>query len=179
MKNAAPSRQGADPMSTTPRTAVLTELAREVRGDTVRFLQAARPGELTWAPPATSNHLLWHAGHAVWLQDVLCVRLLTGRGELPAGWEELFGMGSRPSRRRGGWPDKEEVLDLLQAQLERVLELLPAVADAALDRLPPHAYPGDTRTLGHCVLHGWHDEAKHQGEMYLLLKMQRLAPGRP
>ena len=161
-------------MSRSTRTSVLAELAREVRGDTVRILQAARPEELTWTPPGTANHLLWHAGHAVWLQDVLCVRLLTGRSELVAGWEEMFGMGSRPSRRREPWPGKSELLDRLQAQLTRVLELLRGIDDAALVGLPPHAHPGDTRTLGHCVLHGWHDEAKHQGEMYLLLKMQRL-----
>jgi hypothetical protein len=165
-------------MTTGTRTSILAELAREVRGDTLRFLQAAQPAELTWAPPGTSNHLLWHAGHGVWLQDALCVRLLTGRSELPAGWEETFGMGSRPSRRRAGWPAKRELLDLLQAQLARILGLLPSIPDDALDRPPPHAHPGDTRTLGHCILHGWHDEARHQGEMYLLLKMQRLGQDR-
>jgi hypothetical protein len=148
-------------MSTPARTSVLVELAREVRGDTLRFLQAAHPDELTWAPPGTANHLLWHAGHAVWLQDVLCVKLIVGRSELPAGWEELFGMGSRPERQRKPWPGKAELLDRLQAQLFRLEELLPAVADAALDRLPPDPHPGDDRTLGYCILHGLHDEAKH------------------
>jgi hypothetical protein len=161
-------------MSNPTRTSVLAELAREVRRDTLRILQAAGGAELTWAPAGTSNHVLWHAGHALWLQDALGVRLVTGQSELPDGWEAMFGMGSRPRRQRGPWPGKAELVDRLLAQLTRVEELLAGVADAALDRLPPHAHPGDTRTLGHCVLHGWHDEAKHQGEMYLLLKMQRL-----
>ena len=34
--------------------------------------------------------------------------------------------------------------------------------------------PGDTRTLGQSILHASHDEANHQGEMYLLMKMQWL-----
>src|SRR5262245_6122243 len=144
------------------RTSILAQLAREVRGDTLRFLQAARPEELTWAPARTSNHLLWHAGHALWLQDVLCVKLLVGESELPFGWEALFGMDSRPAKQRKPWPDKPELLDRLQAQLSRIEELLPTVADAALDR-PPHSHPGDDRTLGYCILHGLHDEAKHQG----------------
>ena len=161
-------------MSDPTRSAVLAELAREVRGDTLRILAATGDEELTWAPAGTTNHILWHAGHAVWLQDVLCVRLLTGHAELPDGWESSFGMGSRPGRKREYYPGKEELLDLLQAQLQRVEELLRLVPDGALDRPSPHASANDRRTLGHSVLHGWHDEAKHQGEMYLLLKMQRL-----
>jgi hypothetical protein len=166
-------------MSTTDaptRASLLAALAREVRRDTLQLLQAARPAELTWAPPGTTNHLLWHAGHALWLQDALCLRLLSGRSELPAGWEGRFAMGSRPAQ-EGPWPGKEELLDRLSAQLTHVLARLAALPDDALDRGPPHAHPGDTRTLGYCILHGWHDEAKHQGEMYLLLKMRRLDPG--
>src|SRR5262245_29884196 len=119
-------------MSNPTRTSVLAELAREVRGDTVRFLSAAGEAELTWAPAGTSNHVLWHAGHSLWLQDALCERLVTGRSELPAGWEATFGMGSRP-RPRGPWPGKREVLGRLVAQLARVEELLAGIADAALD----------------------------------------------
>ena len=40
----------------------LQELACEVRGDTVRILAAAKESWLTWSPPRTSNHMLWHAG---------------------------------------------------------------------------------------------------------------------
>jgi hypothetical protein len=160
------------------RTSTLAALASEVRHDTLRLLQAARTSELTWAPAGTSNHVLWHAGHALWVQDALCTRLITGQSELPPGWEEMFGMGSRPAARTGPWPARAEMLTLLRDQLARLLAVLDAVPDAALDRLPPHAHPGDRRTLGQCVLHASHDEAKHQGEMYLLLKMQRLAPGR-
>jgi hypothetical protein len=29
------------------------------------------------------------------------------------------------------------------------------------------------RNLLSCYIHAWHDEAKHQGEMYLLLKLLR------
>ena len=72
-------------MSDPTRSAVLAELAREVRGDTLRILAATGDAELTWAPTGTTNHILWHAGHALWLQDALCVRLLTGHSELPEG----------------------------------------------------------------------------------------------
>lgn len=57
---------------------VLKELARQVRGDTLQVFDATQDDWLTWAPPGTSNHILWHAGHAVWLQDLMCVELLSG-----------------------------------------------------------------------------------------------------
>ena len=72
--------------------ATLTELVRQVRSGTLEILAAADERWLTWAPPGTSNHILWHAGHALWLGDVLGVELITGQSELPPGWPETFGM---------------------------------------------------------------------------------------
>ena len=85
-------------------------------------------------------------------------------------------MGSQPTLRRSGWPDREELRQRLSDQLPRLLKLIGSIDDADLDALPRHAYPGDPRTLGQSVLHAWHDEANHQGEMYLLFKMQKLNP---
>jgi hypothetical protein len=156
----------------------MQELAAEVRHKTVQLLQASRASELTWTPPGTANHVLWHAGHALWLQDVLCIELVTGRSELPQGYAELFQMGSRPARLHRPWPARDELSHHLQAQLSRLQEVIGSVPDADFDRPPRHTHPGDSRTLGYCILHGLHDEANHQGEMYLLLKMQRLNPAR-
>jgi hypothetical protein len=149
-------------------------LARDVRGNTVKLLDAAHTRELTWTPAGTANHLLWHAGHAVWLQDVLCLRLLAGHSTLPVGWEELFGMGSHPDRARRAWPAREVVHRELVEQLPRLLAAIEPLTPAQLDGQAPHAHPGDDRTLRECIVHGLHDEANHQGEMYLLLKMLRL-----
>jgi hypothetical protein len=163
--------------ATGPRARCLQDLAREVRGKTLLLLDAAGPDELTWVPPGTSNHLLWHAGHAAWLGGALCLRLVTGRSELPAGWDERFGMGSHPADWASAWPTKEDVLHHLRAQRDRLVAVIGSVKDEDLDRRPPFAHRGDGRRLGACILHGLHDEANHQGEMYLLLKMHRRATG--
>lgn len=157
-----------------PRVRALQDLALDIREKTVLLLDAASPHELTWAPPGTSNHLLWHAGHALWLLDVLCIRLFTGQSELPPGYAALFQMGSRPAMQSTDWPAKEELRHLLHAQPARLREVLDPVTEAELDALPRRRHAGDRRTLWQCVSHGLHDEANHQGEMYLLLKMQRL-----
>ena len=83
-------------------------------------------------------------------------------------------MGSQPALWQKPWPSKKQLSDLLREQLPRVLQLIGSVDDNQLDSAAPFAHPGDSRTLGHSILHGLHDEANHQGEMYLLLKMQRL-----
>jgi hypothetical protein len=147
---------------------VLQELARQVRGRTLDLVQAAPEPALLWAPPGTQNHILWHAGHAVWLMDVLGLELLVGRSQLPRGWEEIFGMNCQPPRLTRTWPSRQEVVRLLQEQLERYL--------AALERTPAESLALPTaaaarRSLAGRLLHGLHDEACHSGEMYLLLKL--------
>lgn len=139
----------------------LQELARQVRSETLQILNAAHPSWLTFAPKGTSNHILWHAGHALWLQDRLCIHTLTGHGELPDGWEIRFGMNCQPVNQTRDWPSREHVSQLLEQQLERILAILETVER---DRL---------RIATERIIHGLHDEAQHSGEMYLLLKICR------
>jgi hypothetical protein len=103
-------------------TTALAELARQVRGETLEFLELPRSW-LLWSPPGTANHILWHTGHALWLQDALTVAPLTGRSELPPRWEETFGQNSDPSS-TPEWPDPAEIGRHLDAQLQRILQLL-------------------------------------------------------
>ena len=94
----------------------VAELARQVRRKTLQLLEVPDRSWLTWAPPGTSNHILWHAGHALWLQDVLTIEPLTGRNELQPGFVEKFGQDSRPAAVTA-WPDVAEVRSHLEKQL--------------------------------------------------------------
>ena len=152
--------------------AVLQGLVQEVRDKTLFLLEHASANELLWAPKGTSNHLLWHAGHALWAQDRLCIEAITGTSELPAGWADTFGMRCRPVARTKEWPSRGEVVDRLKDQLPRLLALIGALAPSDLESAPKN---GDARPLWRAILHGLHDEANHQGEMYLLLKLHRFA----
>ena len=148
----------------------LAELARQIRGETLRLLAAAEPRWLTWAPPGTSNHILWHAGHALWVVDALCIEEITGRSELPPGWAESFGADCRPVRQTRQWPPRDEVHGLLVRQLTRFVQL---ITDLPSQRLLMDGPMSGQRSLVSEIIHGWHDEAKHQGEMFLLSKMCR------
>jgi len=148
----------------------LLELARQVRGSTIQLLHVPDRARLTWAPPGTSNHILWHAGHALWLQDALSIRPLTGRSELPSAWAATFGQNSRPAVITQ-WPEQEEVRAHLESQLSRIAELLNEHAETILANA--NAIPASGGwPLMPGMIHGWHDEARHQGEMYLLHKLQ-------
>jgi hypothetical protein len=150
----------------------LIELVRQVRSNTLQLLDAAPAEWLTWAPPGTSNHILWHAGHALWVGDVLTIEPLTGKCELPDGWAEKFGMDCRPVSQTRDWPSRDELLRLLDAQWLRIEQLLTAAAGERLNDPRPVM---DGRSLLSCIVHGLHDEAKHQGEMQLLLKLRRVS----
>jgi hypothetical protein len=106
----------------------------------------------------------------LWLPDVVRIQPLTEAGELPEGWTARFGSRCRLVHSTSDWPDCKEVHDLLKVQLARLLELFRSEA-ARLTEIEP-----DTRTrwcLTRGIFHGLHDEARHQGEMYLLLKLCR------
>lgn len=151
--------------------ATLQDLARQVRGDTLQILDAAWPNWLTYAPPGTSNHILWHAGHALWLQDLLCVKLLAGREELPAGWAEKFGMNCQAVDQTVDWPPRAELAEMLRSQLRRVMELLATTTDEQFGQpADPDIGPA---LISERIIHGLHDEAKHSGEMNLILKLCR------
>jgi hypothetical protein len=153
----------------------LSELAAQVRSLTLRQLEVSERSILTWTPHGTSNHILWHAGHALWVADILTVEPLTGCSELPNNWAGTFGQDSRPSEITK-WPDGAEVFKLLETQLDRVLILFTEQAETivarASERIPQNVWP-----LLSGIIHGWHDEARHQGEMHLLTKLFKSRPG--
>jgi hypothetical protein len=150
----------------------LCELFGQVRGHTIELLKAAEPAWLLWAPAGTSNHMMWHAGHALWVQDALGIELMTGASELPAGWADLFGMNCRPVKNTHHWPGKLQVAQLLERQWTRWTEL---VAQLPSERLILSA--ADRSSLVPRLIHGVHDEARHHGEMYLLYKLCRAGAG--
>ena len=152
----------------------LLVLAEAVRAKTIRFLKNATDAELTWSPPGLSNHLLWHAGHCLWLQDHLCIEATTGQSELPHGWFETFSMKCRPVKQTMDWPCRQEVLEQLTSQLPRMVAVIGSLSNEDL-LLPARTKSlPDVEPLRYWISHGLHDEANHQGEMHLLLKMQRV-----
>lgn len=150
----------------------LLELCSQIRRDTIRILTSVDDECLLFAPSGTSNHVIWHAGHAVWLQDVLCLQLLGCESRLPSGWADIYGMNCEPVGERRVWPVRNEMADRLTSQFE---ELQRVIANATEDELRRVADPsrGPLTVLSR-IIHGFHDEARHAGEMCLLAKLHRV-----
>ena len=144
-------------------------LAREVRGKTLRLLEGVDDRQARFAAPGLSNSILWHAGHAFIVNEALGVAAIERKfpPSYPEGWFEKFSWESDP-RKVAEWPPVAEVAGKLQDQLRRLVAGIEASSD---QRLGEVVDARKNRTLRYSILHGLHDEAGHQGEMWLIKKL--------
>ncbi|HEY8666356.1 MAG TPA: DinB family protein [Tepidisphaeraceae bacterium] len=143
-------------------------LIKEVRGKTLRMLDGLGEEEARFSPPGLNNSMLWHAGHALIVNEHLGLSSAEGRAPaFPEGWFDKFSWKSQPATITD-WPAVADVAARLREQLER---LAAAVQNLSDEQLAKVIDPGRNRTLRYAILHGLHDEAQHQGEMWLLKKL--------
>ena len=143
-------------------------LAGEVRGKTFRLLDGVSDQHARFAAPGLSNSILWHAGHALVVVEHLSVMPATGKpAGYPPGWFETFSWKSTPAQITE-WPPLSDVIVALREQLARLSAAIPTLSPQQLQQIVD---PAKNRTLRYSILHGLHDEANHQGEIWLLRKM--------
>ena len=147
----------------------LLTMANEIRGKTLRLLDGVGD-EASRFTAGLSNSILWHAGHALMLVEHLCIIPATGEApRYPDGWYQMFAWQSRPAAvPPDAWPALAEVVTLLSEQLARLRALIGSIPPEQLGRVIDAAR---NRTLRYSIVHGLHDEATHQGELYLLKKL--------
>jgi hypothetical protein len=144
-------------------------LASEVRGKTLRILDGVTSDdEARFTGPGLNNSVLWHAGHSIMVVEHLGLMAATGRpAAYPSGWFEKFGWKTEPAKVKD-WPALAEVKEQLRSQLTRLQDAIRSLSPAQLDAIVDQE---KNRTVRYSILHGLHDEAGHQGEMYLLRKL--------
>ena len=146
-------------------------LLKDVRGKTLRILDGVTDEQARWAPAGLHNTILWHAGHSLVVVEHLGVAEATGKPPVyPEGWFEKFSWKSTPATVTE-WPSVADVKAKLIEQAERLAAAIKGLSEEQLSR--PSGDPAKGRTLRYGILHGLHDEAGHQGEMWLLKKLQR------
>lgn len=146
----------------------LVLLATEVRGKTLRLLDGVSDDLARFTPPGLNNSTLWHAGHALTVVEHLSVIPATGgTPQYPPGWFDIFSWKSQPATVTQ-WPPLADVIDQLRRQLTRLTAAVEPLTPEQLDRIVD---PARGRTVRYSIIHGLHDEAGHQGEMYLLRKL--------
>jgi len=151
----------------------LLVLLDEVRGKTIRLLQAIPDEDAFWAPVGLQNTTVWHGGHAYILLECLTMGALGRTPEVPDGWFEMFGWESHPERVAADrWPSLAEVIAHLEGQYKRMRRLIAKLSDEKLEQ-PSVRLPGET--VRRAIVHALHDEACHCGEIQLLRKMRAVA----
>ena len=142
-------------------------LANEVRNKTLWLLEGATDEMARFVAPGLANSFLWHAGHALVVAEHLGIVPATGEPpDLPEGWFEKFNWDSKPLT-ISDWPPISEVALHLRTQLPRLVQAISSLSPRQLEQ----RVPDSGRSLRLEILHGLHDEANHQGEMWLLRKM--------
>jgi hypothetical protein len=143
-------------------------LAKDVRGKTLKLIEPLSEADARFAPAGLNNSILWHAGHALVVVEHLSIAPLNhGQMSYPAGYFETFSWKSNPANVTT-WPALAEVKEKLIEQQARLLSLLEKANDAKLSEI---TNPEKGRTVRWSIMHGLHDEAGHQGEIWLLRKL--------
>ena len=148
----------------------LLEMLKQIRGFTIHLLENTNPDWVTWSPDGTSNHMIWHAGHAIWVEDLLCVKRLQGDSYLvDDAWTSKFGQHCDPVSEQTDWPTVDEMKNALLDQQAKMTELIEGMTPEQLV-----IDSENNRDLVGGMIHAMHDESKHQGEMYLLHKLAKV-----
>jgi hypothetical protein len=145
-------------------------LARDIRGKTLRIIDDVTEQQARFAPPGLHNSILWHTGHALVVVEHLSVTPAKGKPTgYPSEWLEKFSWESKPATVKE-WPTLAEVKAKLVAQGANLTAAIEGLSEEQLSQNVGD--PAKKRNLRWSILHGLHDEAGHQGEMWLLKKLQ-------
>ena len=149
--------------------ATLMEILKEVRWQTLKLLENVDDDQARFTPPGLHNTILWHAGHALVVVEELGFKGAPNHQlQYPADWFEKFNWNSKPATVTS-WPSLANLVTHLKQQRDRLAAHLETLTPDQLDKILGEA--PRNRTLRGMIVHGLHDEADHQGEIYLLKKI--------
>ncbi|MHC4401095.1 MAG: DinB family protein [Planctomycetota bacterium] len=112
-----------------------------------------------------ANHALWFAGHLGTVDNFLISNVAPERAAMKAGYQEKFGMGSRPTSNPADYPDVDEVLDFMRERRGVLLEVLSGLTDDDMAKPTPDGAPDVMPDVGSMFeLAVWH-EALHLGQV--------------
>jgi len=133
------------------------------------------PAEWVFQVHPTANHALWVAGHIGTVDNFLLSIVAPDHMLVRPGYQEKFGMGSRPTSRPEDYPPPEEVCDYMRQTRASLLAILVSMDDARLRQPPgPNAPEFVTDVAAAFETAVWH-ESLHVGQM----TVSRRALGHP
>ncbi|MCZ8519592.1 MULTISPECIES: DinB family protein [Paenibacillus] len=134
-------------------------------------LQGVEEATLDVQPEGFNNTIRWNAGHIVCLLDKFSTLSFGSPSAVPDSYEALFNTGTKPADWSSAPPSKEELLELLTAQLARLSELTPDMLEEKLEA-PVTLGPFQFNTAGELFNFALIHEAIHLGMISSQLKVQ-------
>ena len=158
------------PRMETSADPTLLSLLDEIRRKTLSLLDGLTDEQARWTPTGLQNSILWHAGHSYVVLEWLTMGAIGAETTCPPEWFDLFSWNSRPGQTPPDrWPSLAQVVDELRLQHGRMHKLLRNLNPDYLDN-PARDRPDSTVRFR--MIEALHDEANHQGEIWLLKKLQ-------
>ncbi|MFD0697697.1 DinB family protein [Paenibacillus sp. GCM10027628] len=135
-------------------------------------LQGVSEDQLDMQPEGFNNTIRWNVGHMIYWMDKYSTLSFGSPSAIPAHFEALFCSGTKPSDWTIAPPSKEELTELLVAQLSRLSELTPERLDTNL-QLPFEMGPFQFNTSGELFNFALMHEAIHLGILSSQMKLNQ------
>ncbi|MGO4109730.1 DinB family protein [Paenibacillus sp. YAF4_2] len=116
-----------------------------------------------------NNTIRWNVGHIVYWMDKYSTLSFGLPSVIPPHYASLFGSGTKPTEWTINPPSKEELTELLMAQLSRLSELTPEMLDMTLQSpyiMGPFQFITSSELFNFALMH----EAIHLGIISSQLK---------
>lgn len=132
-----------------------------VRQATLKAVENLSESQISVVPEGFNNNILWNLGHIYLVQERFVYQIPQKAAQIPNGFLELFGQGTKPSEWNVQPPALSEVLQVLKEQPTRIKEML---KDHLRDELPkPFTLPSGLtfNTIGELLTFSMYHEGMH------------------
>jgi uncharacterized damage-inducible protein DinB len=167
-------------MSLSERLTIAIRQIESAREYTTQLLQDLTDEEWFWSPTPLQSTVAWQVGHLAMAEYGLCLFRQRGRAEIDSelmsgAFRKKFMRGTTPGVHREDYPNREEILSVLQRVHEQALRELPTFDGPALDGPMDRPYFGYATRYG-CLLFAGHHEMIHAGQIGMLRRLMGKPP---
>lgn len=134
------------------------------------------PQQWTHQVHPDANHALWFAGHMGVVDNFMISLIAPDKSSAKPRFQELFGMGSRPTANADAYPPIDEVRAYMTERRETLLGILDELDDDGLSRPLPEGAPDFLKDVASTFsLVAWH-EGLHSGQVSVARRALGNAP---
>jgi uncharacterized damage-inducible protein DinB len=132
---------------------------------TLKMVEGIPPDKLTHQPVPGAHHALWILGHLVCTDDYFSTTLGQRESVIDEKWNELFGMGSKPSDDASAYPSLEEIKTRLDEARQGMLETFQSMDEQKLLSRTPEEWGEFAPTYASAMASVAFHEGFHAGQL--------------